>query len=127
MPANWLGKLKATCQNIAVIALLFHYPTFGLPAHAIGLGMLLLATLITLWSGYKYFASYFGIGGIGRVLFAQKKYDEAKAMHEEALDIRELVAQTEQLAPALVDQVGPGPAGDRKREEPHLLDAGDNC
>ena len=64
MPANWLGKVKALCQNIAIGALLFHYPTFGLPAHAIGLGMLFLATLLTLWSGYTYFASYFGIGGI---------------------------------------------------------------
>jgi CDP-diacylglycerol--glycerol-3-phosphate 3-phosphatidyltransferase len=64
MAANWLGKVKALCQNTAIVALLFHYPTFGLPAHAIGLGMLFVATLLTLWSGYTYFASYFGIGGI---------------------------------------------------------------
>ena len=64
MSANWLGKAKALSQNIAIAALLFHYPTFGLPAHEIGIGTLFLATLLTLWSGYKYFASYFGIGGI---------------------------------------------------------------
>jgi CDP-diacylglycerol--glycerol-3-phosphate 3-phosphatidyltransferase len=64
MPANWLGKVKALCQNIAISALLFHYPTFGLPAHEIGVATLFLATLLTLWSGYTYFASYFGIGGI---------------------------------------------------------------
>jgi CDP-diacylglycerol--glycerol-3-phosphate 3-phosphatidyltransferase len=64
MPANWLGKVKALCQNIAIGALLFHYSTFGLPAHEIGVGTLFLATLLTLWSGYTYFASYFGIGGI---------------------------------------------------------------
>ena len=63
MAANWHGKVKATCQNIAIAALLFHYPTFGLPAHEIGLGTLFLATLLTLWSGYKYFASYFAFGG----------------------------------------------------------------
>ena len=66
MPANWLGKLKTVFQNIAIATLLFHFPTFGLPMHEIGLVMLFLATLLTLWSGYKYFESYFrGIGAIG--------------------------------------------------------------
>lgn len=66
MPANWLGKLKAVFQNIAIATLLFHFPTFGLPMHEIGLWMLFLATLLTLWSGYQYFASYFrGIGAVG--------------------------------------------------------------
>ncbi len=64
MAANWHGKLKATCQNIAIAALLLHYPTLGLPMHEIGLGTLFLATLLTLWSGYKYFESYFASGGI---------------------------------------------------------------
>ena len=63
MPASWLGKAKALSQNCAVIALLFHYPTLGLPAHAIGLGLLAAATLLTLWSGYLYFADYFGADG----------------------------------------------------------------
>ena len=57
--ANWLGKLKATIQNVAGGALLFHYPTIGLPAHEIGLTLLLAATLLTLASGYVYFANYF--------------------------------------------------------------------
>jgi CDP-diacylglycerol--glycerol-3-phosphate 3-phosphatidyltransferase len=68
MPATWLGKAKALCQNTAIAALLFHYPTFGLPAREIGLGMLFVATLLTLWSGYIYFESYFGVGktdGVG--------------------------------------------------------------
>jgi CDP-diacylglycerol--glycerol-3-phosphate 3-phosphatidyltransferase len=63
MAANWHGKLKATLQNTAIAALLFHYPIFGLPAHEIGLGTLFLATLLTLWSGYKYFEGYFESGG----------------------------------------------------------------
>jgi len=59
MGASWLGKVKAAAQNIAIAALIFHYPTFGLPARQIGLAMLTLATLLTLWSGYVYFAQYF--------------------------------------------------------------------
>lgn len=57
--ASWLGKTKAVSQNIAIGALLFHYPTAGLPAHAIGMVFLAVATALTLWSGYVYFADYF--------------------------------------------------------------------
>jgi CDP-diacylglycerol--glycerol-3-phosphate 3-phosphatidyltransferase len=59
MGASWLGKVKAVSQNIAIGALLFYFPTFGLPAKEIGLAMLTLATVLTLWSGYLYFAEYF--------------------------------------------------------------------
>jgi CDP-diacylglycerol--glycerol-3-phosphate 3-phosphatidyltransferase len=65
MAATWQGKLKTVAQNIAVVALLFHYPTLGLPAHEIGLSLLGVAAALTLWSGYAYFADYFGntVGG----------------------------------------------------------------
>ncbi len=59
MAANWRGKAKALTQNIAIGALLFPDPTIGLPAHAIGLTFLTLATALTLWSGYIYFRDYF--------------------------------------------------------------------
>jgi CDP-diacylglycerol--glycerol-3-phosphate 3-phosphatidyltransferase len=58
--ASGLGKLKAFSQNVAVIALLFHHKTFGLPAHSIGVVMLAVASLLTLWSGWVYFSAYFG-------------------------------------------------------------------
>lgn len=58
--AGSLGKWKTTCQNIAIGALIFHYPTFGLPAHELGMIFLTIATGFTLWSGYQYFADYFG-------------------------------------------------------------------
>jgi len=65
--AGGLGKLKAVFQNVAIGALLFPDPTLGLPAHAVGLAMLGLATGLTLWSGYVYFADYFGwLGGARR-------------------------------------------------------------
>jgi CDP-diacylglycerol--glycerol-3-phosphate 3-phosphatidyltransferase len=63
MAASAAGKLKAVFQNIAIGALLFHYPTLGLPAHDIGLLFLSLAAVLTLWSGYLYFAEYFGGSG----------------------------------------------------------------
>lgn len=58
--ATWAGKLKTLAQNCATVALLFHYETFGLPAHEIGMSLLALATALTLWSGYSYFSDYFG-------------------------------------------------------------------
>ena len=66
MVAGGLGKLKAVFQNIAIGALFFPDPTLGLPAHVIGLVMLALATALTLWSGYVYFADYFGWRRAGR-------------------------------------------------------------
>ncbi|HVP28131.1 MAG TPA: CDP-diacylglycerol--glycerol-3-phosphate 3-phosphatidyltransferase [Myxococcota bacterium] len=63
MSAGGLGKAKTLAQNVAIGALLFPDPTLGLPAHAIGLTLLALATALTLWSGYGYFADYFGDPG----------------------------------------------------------------
>jgi CDP-diacylglycerol--glycerol-3-phosphate 3-phosphatidyltransferase len=65
--ASWLGKTKAFAQNFAIGALIFHYPTFGLPAHEIGLAMLTLATILTIVSGYLYFAEYFGKASEGGI------------------------------------------------------------
>jgi CDP-diacylglycerol--glycerol-3-phosphate 3-phosphatidyltransferase len=59
MAASWQGKAKTLCQNVAISALLFHFTTLGLPAHEIGLSLLFVATLLTLWSGYVYFAAFF--------------------------------------------------------------------
>ena len=47
------------CLIVVIIALIFEYETFGLPAHDIGIAMLTVATLLTLASGYLYFAEYF--------------------------------------------------------------------
>ena len=57
--ASWLGKVKAVSQNIAIGALIFRTPTAGLPAYEIGMISLAVATGLTLWSGYVYFADYF--------------------------------------------------------------------
>jgi CDP-diacylglycerol--glycerol-3-phosphate 3-phosphatidyltransferase len=57
------GKIKTIAQSAATGALLFHYETFGLPAHDIGMTLLMIATALTLWSGYLYFSDYFGWSG----------------------------------------------------------------
>jgi CDP-diacylglycerol--glycerol-3-phosphate 3-phosphatidyltransferase len=54
------GKIKTIAQSAATAALLFHFEIFGLPAHEIGMTLLAIATVLTLWSGYLYFADYFG-------------------------------------------------------------------
>lgn len=57
--AGWQGKLKTTAQNIAIGCLIFPSGTLGLPNHPLGLVLLAVATALTLWSGYVYFAAYF--------------------------------------------------------------------
>src|SRR5262245_35624569 len=60
LAASNAGKLKTLIPNIAIGALLFHYRTLGLDANHVGLGFLAVATVLTLASGYRYFADYFG-------------------------------------------------------------------
>jgi CDP-diacylglycerol---glycerol-3-phosphate 3-phosphatidyltransferase len=66
LAASGLGKLKTLTQNIAIGALLFHYETLGLDANRVGLVFLTVATVLTLASGYRYFADYFrGLSAAG--------------------------------------------------------------
>jgi CDP-diacylglycerol--glycerol-3-phosphate 3-phosphatidyltransferase len=67
------GKLKTIAQTVATAALLFHYETLGLPAHDIGMTLLAIATVLTLWSGYLYFSDHFGWG---RPADAESKKEE---------------------------------------------------
>jgi CDP-diacylglycerol--glycerol-3-phosphate 3-phosphatidyltransferase len=57
--ATWPGKIKTLAQNIAIGCLLFPQGTLGLPNHLMGVTLLAVATALTLWSGYVYFADYF--------------------------------------------------------------------
>ena len=58
MGASSPGKMKALCQNVAIGALLFPPETLGI-ARPLGMTLLFVATALTLWSGYQYFAEYF--------------------------------------------------------------------
>jgi CDP-diacylglycerol--glycerol-3-phosphate 3-phosphatidyltransferase len=63
MAASGYGKLKTLAQNVAIGGLIFHYPTLVFSFETIGLTLLSLATALTLWSGYVYFADYFRAEG----------------------------------------------------------------
>jgi len=59
--AGFLGKQKTLAQVIAVSALLIHYPLFGLNAHAVGMAVLYVALVLSLWSGADYFVKYHAV------------------------------------------------------------------
>lgn len=63
IPASPLAKWKTGCQMAALTALLIHWPLLGLPAHEIGLALLVIATALTLISGYAYLRAYFESNG----------------------------------------------------------------
>jgi CDP-diacylglycerol--glycerol-3-phosphate 3-phosphatidyltransferase len=65
MAASGYGKIKTFTQNVAIGAMIFHYQSLVFSFHAIGLALLGLATALTLWSGYAYFADYFSGKGQG--------------------------------------------------------------
>ncbi len=58
MPAAPMGKWKTGFQITALTGLLLHYPVLGISLHDLGMILLVIATVITLWSGYDYFAGY---------------------------------------------------------------------
>ena len=58
MPAAPMGKWKTGFQIAALTGLLLHYPSFGISMHLLGMVLLVIATGITMWSGYVYFAAY---------------------------------------------------------------------
>ena len=53
--ASSLGKWKTLLLNIGVAMLILHYPTFRLPVHEMGLGVLAAGVVLTALSGLDYF------------------------------------------------------------------------
>jgi CDP-diacylglycerol--glycerol-3-phosphate 3-phosphatidyltransferase/cardiolipin synthase len=49
-----VGKLKTTAQMIAILLLLYREPLGGFPTLEVGLGLLLVAAALTLWSMLHY-------------------------------------------------------------------------
>ncbi len=58
IPASSGGKVKTISQMFAVGFLIIHYNTLGIPCHDVGIVLLWVATLITLWSGGIYFLAF---------------------------------------------------------------------
>jgi CDP-diacylglycerol--glycerol-3-phosphate 3-phosphatidyltransferase len=57
--ASSLGKQKTIAQIIAVTALMIHYPFLGINSHLVGMVILYVALLLTLYSGIDYFIRFF--------------------------------------------------------------------
>lgn len=61
--ASRLGKQKTLAQIIAVTALLIHYPVFGVDAHRVGIIVLYVAFVLTIYSGTNYFIQFYKRAG----------------------------------------------------------------
>lgn len=57
--ASRLGKKKTLCQIFAVSALIIHYPFLGADAHVVGMVILSIALLLTIYSGMDYFLKFY--------------------------------------------------------------------
>jgi CDP-diacylglycerol--glycerol-3-phosphate 3-phosphatidyltransferase len=56
--ASRLGKQKTLCQVVAVTALMIHYPFLGADAHLVGMVILHLALVLTVYSGFDYLIKF---------------------------------------------------------------------
>lgn len=54
---SFVGKIKTTCQMIAIIMMTIDERWWGLPVFELGVTALYLSTLATLWSAYLYLAA----------------------------------------------------------------------
>jgi CDP-diacylglycerol---glycerol-3-phosphate 3-phosphatidyltransferase len=57
--ASPLGKQKTIAQLFAVTALMIYYPFFGINAHFVGMVILYIAFLLTIYSGADYFIKFY--------------------------------------------------------------------
>ena len=55
--SKW-GKYKTAFQGTALSLLCLHYPFLGVDLHRVGYGVLLVATLFSLWSAWDYLSAY---------------------------------------------------------------------
>ena len=54
LAAETSGKIKMVLQSIGVHALILHYTYYGINCHTFGMVMLVVATLVGLWSAVEY-------------------------------------------------------------------------
>jgi len=47
---TWLGKIKTATQMVAIVLLLYRDPIGSIPVYTIGLILLIIAAVLTLWS-----------------------------------------------------------------------------
>ena len=56
--SRW-GKAKMVFQTLAMIGLMLHYPYLGIDFHLLGMILLWVSLVITLWSGMDYFGKFY--------------------------------------------------------------------
>ncbi len=56
--SNW-GRAKTLFQSFALAGLMLHYQYFGINFHLIGMVLLWIAFVITIWSGIDYFYKFY--------------------------------------------------------------------
>ncbi|MBW2023025.1 MAG: CDP-diacylglycerol--glycerol-3-phosphate 3-phosphatidyltransferase [Deltaproteobacteria bacterium] len=56
--ARSLGKYKTIFQSIALVGLCIHYTYFGINFHKLGMIVLWVALILTIWSGWDYFHQF---------------------------------------------------------------------
>jgi CDP-diacylglycerol---glycerol-3-phosphate 3-phosphatidyltransferase len=49
-----IGKVKTILQMVAIVVLLYRHPFVGLPLYRMGQGLLIVAAVLTIWSGTVY-------------------------------------------------------------------------
>jgi len=54
VPVSWLGKLKTTLQMLAILLLLVGGEVGGVDIHGVGVGVLVVAALLSVWSLVEY-------------------------------------------------------------------------
>jgi CDP-diacylglycerol--glycerol-3-phosphate 3-phosphatidyltransferase len=59
--ADDLGKKKMIFQIVAILGLLMHYEYYEVNFHAVGMFFMWLAVIMTLWSGFNYFRSFWHV------------------------------------------------------------------
>lgn len=57
--ASRTAKYKTVTQEIAITALMIHYPLFGIDASLIGTIVLYFALVLTIWSGAEYIVKFY--------------------------------------------------------------------
>lgn len=57
--ADKYGKFKTVLQLVALEPLILHYDLLGLPVHAIGLTLLYISLVLTVFSGCNYFVGFY--------------------------------------------------------------------
>ena len=62
--AEALGKYKTAFQSVALIGLCLHYTYFDINFHAVGMALLWIALILTLWSGWDYFRQFKRVFGL---------------------------------------------------------------